>query len=143
MATKDQLTATELYALYRAIRRMAAHPIGEYNELSVLLFLRTNGVNRVTDIAKQQGLTQPGVTAILHRLEEHGDITRVPDDTDGRATLVDITVSGRQRLTRAEEETTVHLRQYLAQLGEAEHRLLHDAAPAFSRLIELMHDNQR
>ena len=51
---------------------------------------------RMSDIAEKLVLSRGGTTKVIDRLEELGHVTRRPDPDDRRATLVEITDSGRQ-----------------------------------------------
>jgi DNA-binding MarR family transcriptional regulator len=51
---------------------------------------------RMSDIAEKLVLSRGGTTKVIDRLEELGHVTRRQDPDDRRATLVEITESGRQ-----------------------------------------------
>ena len=55
---------------------------------------------RMTDIANRLVLSPGGATKVIDRLEEMGCVTRSPDPSDRRATLLDVTDAGREALTR-------------------------------------------
>ena len=67
--------------------------------LSALSRLESSGPLRVTELSFREGLTQPGMTTLIHRLESAGFALREPDPDDGRAVRVTITASGIQRVT--------------------------------------------
>src|SRR5690348_17096317 len=56
--------------------------------------LQAEGPLRVSELAVREAMTQPGVTLLVNRLAGAGYAERVPDPTDGRATLVQITPAG-------------------------------------------------
>ena len=56
---------------------------------------------RMSEIAEKLVLSRGGTTKVIDRLEELGHVTRRPDPDDRRATLVEITDSGRQARTDA------------------------------------------
>ncbi len=60
---------------------------------------------RMSEIAEKLVLSRGGTTKVIDRLEELGHVTRRPDPDDRRATLVEITDSGRQ--ARADARTVV------------------------------------
>lgn len=60
---------------------------------------------RMSEIAEKLVLSRGGTTKVIDRLEELGHVTRRPDPEDRRATLVEITDSGRQ--ARADARTVV------------------------------------
>jgi DNA-binding MarR family transcriptional regulator len=62
--------------------------------LSTLDAVDRIGPLRVTDLVARERITQPGMTGLLVRLEAADLVTRRPDPSDGRATLVQITPAG-------------------------------------------------
>lgn len=98
--------------------------------------LALEGPLRVSDLARREAMTQPGVTILVNRLSDAGLAERVPDPTDGRAALVRITDAGRAVLTERHDSRAQILRERLAQLGEADQRLLVAAVPALERLLD-------
>ncbi len=60
---------------------------------------------RMSEIADKLVLSRGGTTKVIDRLEELGHVTRRPDPDDRRATLVEITDSGRQ--ARAEAKVVI------------------------------------
>ena len=60
---------------------------------------------RMSEIAERLVLSRGGTTKVIDRLEELGHVTRSPDPEDLRATLVEITDSGRK--ARADARTVV------------------------------------
>ena len=61
----------------------------------VLARLDDDGPVRISALAAASGVSQPSMTELVGRLEREGLVTRLSDPQDGRATLVDITASGR------------------------------------------------
>jgi len=60
----------------------------------VLGDLERRGATRVSDLAQQQRVAQPSMTALLHRLKAEGWIAKAADPEDGRASLVRLTPEG-------------------------------------------------
>lgn len=96
--------------------------------------LVTEGPLRVSELAARESITQPGVTMLVHRMVGAGYAERVPDPTDGRATLVRITPAGRAVLAERLADRTRLLRARLAQLSDDDQRLLFAALPVIERL---------
>src|SRR6478735_7136874 len=68
-----------------------------FTTLSVLDTLaHGDGPVRLTDLAKTEQVSQPGITQLVTRLERDGLVERRPDPSDGRAVLVHITEAGRR-----------------------------------------------
>jgi DNA-binding MarR family transcriptional regulator len=70
--------------------------------LSVLALLEHEGPTRISALAAAAGLSSPAMTGLVSRLGQDGLVNRLSDPHDGRATLVDITPSGRERRAQAE-----------------------------------------
>jgi DNA-binding MarR family transcriptional regulator len=66
--------------------------------LGALSRLESDGPLRVTELAVREGLTQPGMTTLLNRLEDAGLASREPDPSDGRALRISITDGGRNAI---------------------------------------------
>jgi DNA-binding MarR family transcriptional regulator len=64
---------------------------------SVLALLDDDGPARISALAAASGVSQPSMTELVGRLEREGLVARFSDPEDGRATIVDITPSGRRR----------------------------------------------
>jgi DNA-binding MarR family transcriptional regulator len=97
--------------------------------------LRTDGPLRVSDLARLEAMTQPGVTMLVNRLAEAGYAERVPDPTDRRAALVRITKAGEAVLTDRHAARADLLRRCLAQLSDEDQHLLGAALPAIEHLV--------
>lgn len=97
--------------------------------------LSSEGPLRVSELAVREAMTQPGVTMLVNRLAEAGFAERVPDPTDGRATLVRITPAGVAALRERHAVRAEVLRRRMAQLEESDQRLLSAALPAIERLL--------
>lgn len=89
----------------RAIRRWidaraADTPISAAGA-GVLFHLARDTPSRVTDIAAALDASPAATTGLIHRLETAGIVTKTPDPTDARSTLVDLTDHGRTLLPAA------------------------------------------
>lgn len=136
--TVDDELASTIYELYRTIRRGSPFTVGDYNDLSILSLLRQSGSLRVTVIADRTGLTQPGVTTILRRLEARGDVTLAADESDARATLVTVTTTGAARLSAMEKHRVDQLSSALCQVSDRDANKLRDAQSAIHALTQLI-----
>jgi|SRR5579875_1372147 len=102
--------------------------------LSLLDRLDVLGAQRITDLAAQEGITQPAMTALVNRLEGHGWAERTADPADGRVIRVSITDGGRERLQRHRADRTRRIAERLAVLDAADQRALLAALPALVHL---------
>jgi DNA-binding MarR family transcriptional regulator len=116
------------------LRRQAPSPVSA-SSIAALDRLHTDGPLRVSDLARLESMTQPGVTMLVNRLAEAGYAERVPDPTDRRAALVRITTAGADVLADRRKARADVLRRCLSDLDDADQRLLEAALPAIERLI--------
>jgi MarR family 2-MHQ and catechol resistance regulon transcriptional repressor len=72
-----------------------------YGEFRVLRVLGESGTCPMVKLAKEQLITQAGMTSIVDRLENRGLVERVRCETDRRVVNVRITHKGRSLLERA------------------------------------------
>jgi DNA-binding MarR family transcriptional regulator len=109
----------QLALLLRRARRMSVsiaaevHPGLDATAYGMLVLLDTHGPVRAADIVGILGLDKSTVSRQLSALSDLGLAERLPDPTDRRASLVQVTAVGHERLTRAREDRLVHLRTFL------------------------------
>jgi DNA-binding MarR family transcriptional regulator len=97
--------------------------------------LADDGPSRISDLARDEGVTQPAMTSLVNRLEAMGLVQRRADPSDGRAALAAITADGIDYIgTRRRQRAEVLARQ-LAGLSDDDQRALLVALPALERLI--------
>ncbi|MFB9681907.1 MarR family winged helix-turn-helix transcriptional regulator [Streptosporangium vulgare] len=109
-----------------------------FTTLSVLDTLASGGGPvRLTELARTEQLSQPGITQLVTRLERDGLVERRPDPSDGRAVLVHITEAGRRIGRSRHDDRTRHLVPLIARLTAEQRRAIADALPALTRLAEL------
>jgi DNA-binding MarR family transcriptional regulator len=109
--------------------------------LSVLARLEHKGPIRISALAAASGLSRPATTGLVGRRHEDGLVNRIRDRHDGRATLIEITPSGRERRAQAERVVRNRVIELLnalpveaqASLGEA----MWVASPLIERLAQL------
>jgi DNA-binding MarR family transcriptional regulator len=105
--------------------------------LSLLDRLATGGPQRITDLATQEGISQPAMTSLVNRLEERGWARRTADPDDRRAIRVELTSQGTERLERHRADRTRRIVERLASLDTADQAALLAALPALQRLTAL------
>lgn len=101
--------------------------------------LQRRGPQRITELAVAQGVTQPSMTQLLRRLEDAGLVRRVPDATDGRVVLVQLTDLGDEALRNRWSTRLEHLDKVLESLTPEERatlrRAAEDALPVARKLV--------
>lgn len=113
-------------------------PPAEWNlvALSTLDCLDRAGPLRVTDLVARESISQPGMTGLVARLETAGLVTRSPDPTDGRATLVALSDAGRDYIRERHRLRADAVVTHLRSLSAGERRALLAAMPALGRLAD-------
>ena len=101
---------------------------------STLARLGRDGPSRLTALAAREGVTQPGMTAVIARLEDLGLARREPDPADGRVVLVSITDKGREIIVRRRAEREERLAVLLGGLSREHIEALSAAIPALEAL---------
>jgi DNA-binding MarR family transcriptional regulator len=82
------------------LRRMCGLSLGAYDTLR--LIHRTPGC-RVQDVAREMAITVGGTSQAVDRLERDGYCRRVPNPTDRRSSLLELTDRGVAQLAEADE----------------------------------------
>jgi DNA-binding MarR family transcriptional regulator len=103
---------------------------------AALRALREDGPTRLTELACSQGVSQPAMTQLVGRLEREGLVVRLIDPEDARATLVDITESGRAAWSELKESRRERLAELLDTLSPDEEASLGLAMRVALPLIE-------
>jgi len=100
---------------------------------STLATLERTGPQRLTDLARGEGVTQPSMTSVVSQLGDLGLAERLPDPADGRVVRVTITEAGRRHLAAARRASASVFTAVIDKLTEQEAAAL----PALRRLREL------
>ncbi|WP_405883776.1 MarR family transcriptional regulator [Streptomyces sp. NBC_01136] len=102
--------------------------------------LEQEGPIRLTALAAAEGIAQPSMTALVHRLEDQGLATRVGHPEDGRVRLVAITGAGRELMAERRRAQGARVADMLAALPEQDVRALGEAMrtalPIVRRMIQ-------
>jgi DNA-binding MarR family transcriptional regulator len=94
------------------------------------------GPLRISELADREGMTQPGMTTLVNRLENDGLAQRATDPTDGRAALVSITETGRARVGAYRAMRAQLIGERLTQLDPADQAALRRAVDAMEHLTD-------
>jgi DNA-binding MarR family transcriptional regulator len=129
--------AGALEELVRVYRRL--NPAGGLSATAAatLSSLDRRGPARLTELAVQEGVSQPAMTQLITRLQDAGLAQRAADPEDGRVVRVHITDAGRAELRHRRAVRTTRLATLLERLPEAEQAALTAALPAVASLTNL------
>ncbi|MEV7391106.1 MULTISPECIES: MarR family winged helix-turn-helix transcriptional regulator [Streptomyces] len=103
---------------------------------SALARLGREGPLRLTELARAEGVSQPGMTQLVGRLERAGLVARGADSTDGRGVRVEITRTGLDVFRQRRAERAHALQELIGELTEPEQQAVRLALPALARAIE-------
>jgi DNA-binding MarR family transcriptional regulator len=98
-------------------------------EFTILQLVRENAPVTATKLAKALGITAPGVTIWLDRLEQRGLLNRERNETDRRTQNVGVTREGAELVATATDRLLLADRDLLKHLSEGERHML----------VELLH----
>jgi DNA-binding MarR family transcriptional regulator len=105
-------------------------------EVDVLQTVARVGPVKLSSLAGQAGLNPTMLSRVVAKLEEHGLLRRLGDETDGRVCRVEITERGSELHARVRSERTDVLSYELDLLGVHDRRAVVAALPALERLAE-------
>ncbi len=133
--TDEQLTllAAGLDRLMMWARRQAPPQLSS-TSIATLDTLLYQGPMRISDLAVRERVSQPGMTTLVNKLATAGLAERIPDQTDGRATLVQITPAGDRLLAERHATRAAALVQHVAGLSPAHQQALVAALDALGEL---------
>ena len=137
MESADEQLAVVLERLVRVVRRLATAGELSLPAAAVLARVVRDGPQRLTDLAAGEGVSQPGMTQLVTRLERDRLVRRTASAEDGRVVLVEVTPAGDQLVERRRAQRTQALRALLGQLDRTDRDAVRAALPALDRLVEL------
>ncbi|MFF3662202.1 MarR family winged helix-turn-helix transcriptional regulator [Streptomyces olivochromogenes] len=103
---------------------------------SVLGRLGREGPQRVTELARGEGVSQPGMTQLVTRMERDGLVRRIASTDDRRGVLVEATDAGADVVKERRAERAEALRELMDRLDPQEQSAVAIALPALARLIQ-------
>jgi DNA-binding MarR family transcriptional regulator len=140
-AARTAVLAGELRVLLGTLRRRLREDVrlGDFtlSQLSVISRLDREGPTTVTVLARAEGMRPQSMGAIVSSLESAGCVSGAPDPTDGRQTILSLTVAGRQWIkdNRAAREDWL-FRAIRANLTSTEQESLAVGVELLKRLVE-------
>ena len=130
-------TVGVLYDFMRLLVRLPHSEGLNLTELGVLRLLVRNDAMRISSLAAEQAMTQPGMTQLVTRMERAGLVVREPDPNDRRVVRVVATDSGRQLFEHRDASRVALFAELYEHLDEEERQRLRDALPVLTRLMDV------
>jgi DNA-binding MarR family transcriptional regulator len=125
-----------VHRLIRSLRQSASVRRLQPTQLLVLAELAGQGPMRIGEIAVRALCSQPTATTVVTGLESVGLVRREADPADGRATIVELTPTGRETILSLAHGEAELLSERLSRLSEDERDHLRSATPLLRRLAE-------
>ena len=123
-----------MYRLARALRHQGSTALSP-SQVSALASVDEVGPLRISALAALESVGAPVATRIVASLEELDLLKRTDDPEDKRASLVELSLHGRDVLAALWSERTIGLSSRLEQLTTAERNRLELALPALEKLV--------
>lgn len=135
-ADGEQIAAVLNAAAVLVVRHLSYGQGQSLTSSTVLALLADEGPARISVLAAASGVTQPSMTELVGRLQREGLVTRFTDPQDARATVVDITASGRARRKKLQKSIHDRLVELLDILPAEDQATLSLAMRVASPLID-------
>ena len=132
----DLDVADGLVLLAAAIVRLLPRDIS-LSASGALMALQRSGPQRLTDLAAGEGLTQPGMTDLVTRLERDGLAKRRRDPDDKRVVWVSLTDAGEDFVRCRFQGASNQLAGVVGRLSDEDAASLVAALPALTRLRQV------
>ena len=136
MAERNDIIGETLFALTPFAVRQRGRDLS-LTAVSTLATLARTGPRRLTDLAVNEGVTQPSMTAVVTQLEDLGFAERRRAPGDGRVVMVTITRAGTQYLRSMRCAGASAFTALVDKLGEEDVAALRAALPALRHLLDL------
>lgn len=94
------------------------------HDARALMVVARHAPVRPGTVADHLRIAPRSATDVIDRLEERGLVTRSPDPTDRRATVIDLTDAGRDLVSVVRAQRSAAAQEHFAVLTEAERRTL-------------------
>src|SRR5262249_50692880 len=122
-------------AIARTVRRMRQERVVELTPTqgAALGTLDRYGPLTPSELAARERMKRPTATRMIAKLESRGLITRTPDPSDGRSSVLSISRTGRALIEQARRENTAFLARRIQELDPEERAVLERAAQLLER----------
>ncbi|MFJ9387959.1 MarR family winged helix-turn-helix transcriptional regulator [Nocardioides sp. NPDC101246] len=133
--------APTMERLVRLVREVSTAGEVSTTGAAVLARLGRLGGQRITDLARAEGVSQPAMTQLVNRLEQDGLVLRTADSADRRGVLVETTDRGREVTSARRTQRAEVLEAALERLDGADRTAIAAALPALDRLVDAVLDS--
>jgi DNA-binding MarR family transcriptional regulator len=116
----SEMASTLIEVSAMLVRQLPNRQQVSLTTVSTLGRLDREGPHRLTVLAAAEGVAQPSMTQLVHKLEAGGLVERRPDPQDRRGCLIEVTDAGRRLLTERRRERRDWLAERLGALSERE-----------------------
>jgi DNA-binding MarR family transcriptional regulator len=120
--------------------RLASVQRLNFSALSVLHSLSRGGPMRLTGLLVTEQIKQPALTSLVSKLEGAGLVSRRPDPSDGRATLLSLTSAGEFVVQTRHADRVAKLTRLTGRLDDHDRAVLAGAQAVLSRLVAIAHE---
>lgn len=103
----------------------------------LLSWIDERNAARISDLARAENCTQPGMTQQVKRLESSGLVQRAQDPDDARAVLISLTDKGRGLLYEIRRARAQAVAPIIAQIDGASRHDLQNALACLSELLNI------
>jgi DNA-binding MarR family transcriptional regulator len=135
VATANRLRPV-LFKLNRRLRR-EIHSLGVTGgQVSLLVAIRNRPGIGVRELAAQEGMSAPGMSKYVDRLEGAGLVARATDERDRRRVGLRLTAEGRRVLRSVKSRRTAWLAARLRHLDEGQIAAIDAAIEPLAHLLE-------
>jgi DNA-binding MarR family transcriptional regulator len=119
------------------VRRMRANPVFPPHQFGVLRAIDRSGPQTASQLAALEFVRPQSMAHTLQQLDAAGFVTRHPDPTDGRQTLIALSDDGRSALAEQRREIAGWLAAEIDQQLDADERdTLAEAVTLLGRLVK-------
>ncbi|MDQ6898665.1 MAG: MarR family transcriptional regulator [Candidatus Dormibacteraeota bacterium] len=126
---------TVVTRLNRRLRREAEKGLSPTASLA-LASLRSRGPLSLGELAAEEGVKPPTMTATVQALEELGYVSRQSEPGDRRVSRIAVTARGRQELDRRRRQKTAYLAARLQHFAPSELTQLQRTLELLEKLLE-------
>ena len=120
----------------RHLRRETEQPGVTSQQATLLWLVKSRPGLSLRELARDEGISAPSLSAHVDRLEALGLIRRVRSTDDRRRVGLELTPEGRAMLRRVRARRTSWLAGRLARLSDEDRERLERALPALAALLE-------